>query len=698
MSKPARPFIGVVIAVIAASMLSACGPQPTPVPTIPPVVPTTPANDDLARVRAAGKLRVGTSGDYPPFAFYSPSNYQLDGLDIALMREIGRRLGVQVEFSDFAFEGILDAMRLGQVDAAVAALSVTDARRQVADFTNFYYISQDGIIALSDSPVVAVRSVEDIAGRRVGAQRGSVYETWLRQRLVDTGLMSPNELLLYARLDDAVRDLNNRRIDLLVADLAPMQSIVNTSRGQYKLVGQRLNVQQLAVATRKGSTLLGALDQALMQMQADGTLNRLIAQYLGVPPEQITPIPTATPGPPSIIIVTEPAPACIDGMAFVADLTYDDQNMANPPILQPGQPFRKGWRVRNSGSCTWTTAYTFSFDGGNSPLAQMGGQTQVIAQPVVPGQTVDFYVDLVAPTVPGIYQGFWRMRNDRGVGFGTRVYVGIRVPQPVIPTQTPLPGVSFSANPTQISPGQPVVFTWNAQGARAAYFYPQGQLWSQYPVPTTGQQTAYPQATTVYELRVVKFDGSIEIRQIVIQVNQQPGAPVIQEFTTIPQNQVTLGQPVALRWNVQGQVNRVRLLRNNAVILDNAPVVGTMQDYPQVAGQNTFTLEAYGAGVTRASRVLNVISSGLPGPTIIAFVVTPESIPVGACVTIRWEVSGNATSIRITRNGQPIVASSGPSGALQDCLAERGFYGYRLEALGPAGQPAVRERAVTVYR
>lgn len=697
MSKPARPSIGAAIVTVVI-MLSACGPQPTPAPTAPPVAPTTPANDDLARVQASGKLRVGTSGDYPPFAFYNTSNYQLDGLDIALMREIGRRLGVQVEFSDFAFEGVLDAMRLGQVDAVAAAVSVTDARRQIVDFTSYYYISQDGVIALSDSPITAIRSVEDIVGRRIGAQRGSVYETWLRQRLVDTGLSSSNELLLYARLDDAVRDLNNRRIDLLVADLSPMQSIVNASRGQYKLVGQRLNVQQLAVATRKGSTLRGAFDQALAQMQADGTLTRLLTQYLGVPPEQITPIPTATPGPPPIIIVTEPAPACIDGMAFIADLTYDDQNMANPPVLQPGQPFRKGWRVRNSGTCTWTTTYTFSYDGGNSPLAQMGGQTQVIAQPVVPGQTVDFYVDLVAPTMPGTYQGFWRMRNDRGVGFGTRVYVGIRVPQPIIPTQTPIPGVTFSASPTQISPGQPVVFTWNAQNAQAVYFYPQGQLWSQYSVPTVGQQTVYPQVTTTYELRIVRFDGAIEIRQIVIQVNQQPGAPVIQEFTTIPQNQVTLGRAVTLRWSVQGQVNRVRLLRNDQVILDNAPVVGTIQDYPQVAGQNTYTLEAYGAGVTRASRIVNVISSGLPGPTITTFSVTPESIPAGACVTIRWEVSGSAASIRITRNGQQIVSSVGPSGALQDCLTQRGFYGYRLEVLGPTGQLSVRERAVTAYR
>ena len=694
--KPARQFLGIALVAVAI-LMSACGPQPAPTPTAQPAVPTMPANDDLARVLATKTLRVGTSGDYPPFAYYG-QNFQLDGLDIALMREIGRRLGVQVEFSDFAFEGVLDAMRLGQVDAAAAALSVTEDRRRAVDFTNFYYISQDGIIAPGDSPTTVIRSAEDLVGKKIGAQRGTVYESWLRQALVNTGLIAPNELFLYARLDDAVRDLSNRRIDLLVADLGPMLEIVNTSRGQYKLVGQRLNVQQLAVATRKGSTLLGAFDQALVQMQTDGTLNRLIAQYLGVPPQQITPIPTPTPGAPPIIIVTEPAPACIDGMAFVADLTYDDQNMTAPPLVQPGQRFRKGWRVRNSGTCTWTTAYTFSFDGGNSPLAQMGGQMQVVGQPVAPGQTVDFYVDLIAPTAPGVYQGFWRMRNAQGVGFGARVYVGIQVPQPVVPTQTPSPGISFSANPTQISPGQPVLFSWNAQGVQAAYFYAQGQPWVQYPVAVVGQQTIYPQLTTTYELRVVKFDGTIEIRQIVIQVGQSPGAPTIQEFTLVPENQVALGQAVTIRWNVRGQVNRVRLLRNDTVIMDGAPVVGTMQDYPQVGGQNTYTLEAYGASVARAVRAINVISPGPSGPTIDAFTVTPESVPVGSCVTIRWAASGDIASVRITRNGQPLVISGGPSGVLQDCLPERGFYGYRLEVLGTGGQPVVRERAVTAYR
>lgn len=680
--------------VVLAILLAACGPQsaPTPMPTA-----TNPADDDLARVRASGVLQIGTAGDYPPFSFYN-SAFQLDGFDIALMRDLARRLGVQAQFSDFAFDGVLSALRLRQVDVAIAALTVTDARRAVADFTSYYYVGRDGLIARSDSPITAINSVQDLIGKRIGTQRGSVYETWLRQSLIETNRIAPNDLLLYTRLDEAVRDLEERRVDVLVADLIPLQSILATSNNRFKLVGQQLNPQAMAIATRPGSTLLPALNQVLAQAQNDGTVNRLIQQYLNLQPEQIAPIPTPTPSPP-IIVVTAPPPACLDGMSHVTDLTYDDRNMASPPFLQPGQPFRKGWRVRNSGTCTWQTSYTFAFVGGNSPLAQMGGQTQTLARPVRPGEMVDFYVDLIAPTVPGTYQGFWQMRNAQGSGFGTRVWVGIQVPQLIVPTQTPSPGIAFSANPTQIAPGQPVLFSWNAQGAQSAYFYAQGQPWNQYPVPVLGQRTVFPQTTTTYELRVLRFNGTTEVRQITIQVTQSPGAPIIQDFALTPEYQITLGQGVNIRWTVRGQVNRVRIVRNSAVILDNAPVVGSFQDFPQVAGENVYTLEAYGSVVTRATRVLNVISSGQTGPTVNAFSVAPDNIPAGGCVTISWSITGNTSSVRITRNGAPVVTGNQPSGTLQDCLTAPGFYGYRLEAFGAPGQAAqIRERAVNVYR
>ena len=88
-------------------------------------------------------------------------------------------------------------------------------------------------------------------------------------------------------------------------------------------------------------------------------------------------------------------------MAFIADLNYDDQNMTAPPVLAPGQAFTKSWRVRNSGTCTWTTAYRLVFVEGNLPGAQMGGQAAFVAGRVASGATYDFNVPMVAPVISG---------------------------------------------------------------------------------------------------------------------------------------------------------------------------------------------------------------------------------------------------------------------------------------------------------
>ncbi|QLQ07040.1 MAG: hypothetical protein HZY76_14010 [Anaerolineae bacterium] len=120
----------------------------------------------------------------------------------------------------------------------------------------------------------------------------------------------------------------------------------------------------------------------------------------------MTPLPQATP-------TATPIPPCIDGMAWVADLNLDDKNMTAPPIMQPGQQFTKGWRIRNSGTCDWTTAFRLVYVSGNSPAAQMGGQPVAISRGSsrrhlrCAGQSG-------GPLQPGTYQGFWQMTNAQG--------------------------------------------------------------------------------------------------------------------------------------------------------------------------------------------------------------------------------------------------------------------------------------------
>ena len=107
------------------------------------------ASDEIwAAIQERGTIVVGTAADYPPFEFYN-RDFELDGLDIALMKEIGRRLGLEVELRDMAFDGLGNALQVEQIDAAISAITITDQRRQFVDFSDTYSCSMASKAPLS---------------------------------------------------------------------------------------------------------------------------------------------------------------------------------------------------------------------------------------------------------------------------------------------------------------------------------------------------------------------------------------------------------------------------------------------------------------------------------------------------------------------------------------------------------------------
>jgi ABC-type amino acid transport substrate-binding protein len=690
---------------------------PTPVPTAAPVptVGRTPvaqitatgnAEDDWSRIRKRGKLIAGTTGDYQPFAYYDAS-YRLVGFDIALITDLARRLGVQLEIQDYAFDGLPGALQLGQVDAVIAALSITPERSAGMDFTKPYYVEEDGILARMDFPQVTLGAVDDLVGRRIGVQRGSVFEAWLREALVNTGKIPAADLLVYAESIQAVRDMNSNHLDLVVLDLLPAQVIA--AQEGVKLVGSGLNRQTLAIAVRKGSTSLrDALDGALNEARADGTLQRFVAEYMGLAPDQLAPTPTppaeAAPQPSAVA-----TPACVDGMALAQPLNLDDRDMASPPVLPAGQSFTKGWRLLNSGTCEWQETYTLAFVDDAQVSARMGGQDARLGRQVGVGQTVDVQLGLVAPIVPGVYQGFWQMRNAQGVAFGPRIHVGILVPSlPTLtpaPTAVPGPDIVFEADRERVRAGDRALLNWRVSGAQAVYFYAQGEPWSDRGVEATGSREVYPRQSTTYELRVVWPGARYEIRQRAIQVDAAGSAPVIASFVANPAYQLAAGQCAILQWSVQGTVSVVRLRENGRLVWDNMPLAGSYQGCPPNAGTVVYELEASGTGGTsRAQQVLNMLPSQAtaqptlaPGaPAVDAFTAQPSQITQGQCVQLVWSASGNTVGVRLVRNNTTLVDTGLLSGNAQDCPTDAGTLTYRAEAYSPTGQTATRTQAVRV--
>jgi len=397
---------------------------------------TSVAEDDSwEKVQAAGVLRVATSADYPPFS-YSNQDFVIDGFDPALIREIGNKLGVQVQITDYAFEGLAAALETGQADVAIAAISMTPERGAVVDFSNVYYVGKDGILARADSGIERIDQIPQFGGKRVGVQRNSIYQSWAQKYLVGYQVIPQDMLFAYAEPEHAVNDLKLGRLDVVIMDLQPaVQALADPA---LKLVGEGLNQQLLAVALPKGAdTLRAQIDQALLVLQNEGRVTQLAQTYLGLRPEDVIPPPTPEP--------TE-AP-CVDAMQFVDDLNYDDQDRTDFPVLDPGKAFQKGWRIKNTGTCEWSNAYFIKYVHGSDPAAQMGGQPTIIKNVVKPGQTYDMFVDLFAPKLAGKYVGYWQMHNANGVPFGQTIWVAIEVRDTSPGEPTPTATVEASATP-----------------------------------------------------------------------------------------------------------------------------------------------------------------------------------------------------------------------------------------------------------
>ena len=691
--------------------LAACRQQAAVTPTLEPATPAAtaaaptpaPAADAWAAVQQRGRLIVGTSADYPPFAFYT-DKFELDGFDVALARLLGERLGVEVEFSDMAFDGLGGALAVGQIDVAIAAISVTEGRRAVVDFSSVYHVSEDAALARVDTGI-ALRSPADLAPYRVGVQEGSVYQTWLQEAGVDAGVLSPENLLAYTETTAAVDDLIAGRVDVLIADRLPLE-VVARDDAALAIVGRGLNEQQFAVALPIGSNLTARMNEALAALQAEGVLAELAEQYLSLEEAELAPLPT--PQPAEAARSPLPVTGCLDAMTLVAHLNLDDADMTAPPPISPGAAFQKSWRVQNIGTCTWDSSYQLTPVGGNTPAARMGGRAVALPSAVAPGQTIDLTVDLVAPLAPGVYQGFWSMRAPTGLLFGERVWVGIDVaelPTPTPPpTGIPLPGVTFTVDRDSIRAGECVTFAWDVSGGGQVYFYAEGQPWQLNGVAANGARVECPNASTTYTLRINQADGTLDLRPIRIAVTPAPSAPFITFFTVTPSFQIAAGQCVEVRWQVEGEVGNVRVARGDTTLWDGAPLNGTSRDCPPV-GEAVYTLDVSGPGGTAAGRqnvtVLPAQATAVPPigsdqPVVNFFSATPGQIAPGQCVSVAWSVGGNVSRVQILRNGVVALDFALVSGSISDCLNTPGTYTYRVDAIAADGRVAFQQASVTV--
>jgi hypothetical protein len=272
-------------------------------------------------------------------------------------------------------------------------------------------------------------------------------------------------------------------------------------------------------------------------------------------------------------------------------------------VISSGSRIEKGWRVQNTGSCTWDSAYALVPVEMN-PNWKTTGQPMAVVGNVKPGEMYDFWVEELAPLTPMMYQAEWILQNGLGeqVGKPMRLFFEIKP----LPTETVLPEVSLMASQLEILRGEDVYITWTTRRVKAAYFYPVGLSWREHPVEVNGSTVVQPERTTTYELRVVKGDDSVETRRVTIEIVPFD-PPKIQSFILRPDNVIDLGQCVDILWRISGRVNTVQVLCNGVYFWESLEETGGTWDCPEESGFFTYILQVTGPGGTvDAKRVLEV--------------------------------------------------------------------------------------------
>jgi ABC-type amino acid transport substrate-binding protein len=229
-----------------------------------------------ARIRQSGVWRVAMDPSFPPFESIDPATGRPIGLDVDLVNAIAARWGVRAEIVSVGFDELVDAVAARRVDSAVSALPVFDWRTQEVSFSAPYV--QAGIV-LAVPPDSAVRSLDDLAGKRVAAEWGSEGDSQARD--LQKRLEGRLDLVLRESADAAMEAAAGGEADAVVTDAISL-ALYDKNGGTFVVLGAPLRSDPYVIVVPAGAPqLLADLNRALESLEQDGTLAAIRAQWLG---------------------------------------------------------------------------------------------------------------------------------------------------------------------------------------------------------------------------------------------------------------------------------------------------------------------------------------------------------------------------------------------------------------------------------
>lgn len=237
---------------------------------------TTEEETSWATIEEEGVLTVGTSGTYAPITFFDENN-ELTGFEVELVREIGERLDLEVEFETMDFDGILPALRNGQIDVAAHDFAVTEERLEIFDFVDPHKFSYGSIIVREEDQD-RFESANDLEGVDVAV--GSLTSNYA----IFAENIGANGTAYDGGVEAILRDVMNGNQDAYLNDYLVLSRTLEEFDDDRLAIAEdvKYHSTESAMAVLKGNeSLRDQLSETLQELMDEGVVSELSLEFLG---------------------------------------------------------------------------------------------------------------------------------------------------------------------------------------------------------------------------------------------------------------------------------------------------------------------------------------------------------------------------------------------------------------------------------
>ena len=217
-------------------------------------------------------LIMGTNAAFPPYEYVNDDG-DIVGIDAEIAAAVAQKLGKKLEIKDMEFESLLTAVQSGSIDFALAGMTVDPKRQESVNFSDTYATGVQVIIVSENSPIT---KVDDLTGKKIGVQSGTTGDSYCTSDYGQDAVKQYNNGAL------AVAALKNGQVDCVVIDNEPAKNYVKTNKGLKILETEYVKEDYAAAISKDNDELLNDFNEALAELKADGTIDKIINTYVPV--------------------------------------------------------------------------------------------------------------------------------------------------------------------------------------------------------------------------------------------------------------------------------------------------------------------------------------------------------------------------------------------------------------------------------